>query len=298
MYSVDLSFLGEQTSIIHKRDQGEFELRVYSNNVRVDTDKRFPHENPWSQRKDGVLAALKSRDETYPTLVGLQELKYNQLTDILQGLNGNDQYYPWTYFGVGRDDGKQAGEYAAILYNTQEWSLLNGTSKWLSETPDTPSIAWNADTIRIVTITTMQHKQSGKIVNYLNTHFDQQSEEARQNSANLIDGWVQQIPNNFLTFLSGDFNSVSSDVAYQTIKTHMADSSVIADNKYNADLKTYSGFEPGDNQNNIDFIWTPLNTNQDNSPVRAIGYEVIDNMYNGSKFSDHRPITTHFKIRQ
>lgn len=295
MYAVDLSFLQDKISAISKRNDG-FEFGIYSNNVRVDTDDRFPSEQPWSERKGGVIQALQSRDEVSPTLVGLQELKHNQLVDVLQGLNGNNNSSPWTHFGVGRDDGVEKGEYAAILYNTDEWKLLNGTYKWLSETPDTPSIAWDAATIRIVTMTTMQHKQSGKVVNYFNTHFDQKSEEARQKSADLIAGWILQIPNDYPTFLSGDFNSISSDVAYQTLQKSMKDSNTVAYEHINGNLPTYSGFEKSDNQSIIDFIWSPLDTNQENSNTYALEYEVLDNMYNGSRFSDHRPVNVHFKV--
>lgn len=297
LYAVDLSFLQDTISSIHKRDEG-FVFGIYSNNVRVDTDKRFPSEQPWEERKGGVIQALQSRDENAPTLVGLQELKHNQLVDVLQGLNGNSGSHPWTHFGVGRDDGKEKGEYAAILYNSDEWNLLNGTYKWLSETPDTPSIAWGAATIRIVTMTTLQHKQSGKTVNYFNTHFDQKSEEARQNSANLIVGWIKQIPNNFPTFLSGDFNSISTDVSYQTLKQSLVDANTVAYEHVNGDLPTYSGFEKNDNQSIIDFIWSPLNTNQQNSNTYALKYEVLDNTYNGSRFSDHRPVNVHYKINE
>lgn len=295
MYAVDLSFLQDRISAITKREDG-FEFGIYSNNVRVDTDDRFPSEQPWSERKGGVVQALQSKDKNGATLIGLQELKHNQLLDVLQGLNGNANNSPWTYFGVGRDDGAQKGEYSAVVYNTNEWNLLNGTSRWLSETPDTPSIAWDAATIRIVTMTTMQHKKSGKVVNYFNTHFDQKSEEARQKSAELIAGWIQQIPNDYPTFLSGDFNSISSDVAYQTLQKSMKDSNTAAYQHINGNFPTYTGFEKSDNQSIIDFIWSPLNTNQENSNTYALEYEVLDNVYNGSRFSDHRPVNVHFKV--
>lgn len=295
MYAVDLSYLQEKIAAIHKRDNG-FQFCIYSNNVRVDTDDRFPCEQPWDERKGGIIHALQSTYEKRPTLVGIQELKYNQLLDVLRGLNSNNISSPWTHFGVGRDDGNEKGEFAAILYNSEEWNLLNGTYKLLNESPDTPSIAWDAATIRIITMTTMQHKQSGKCVNYFNTHFDQKSEESRQKSVDLIVGWIKQVPNDYPTFLSGDFNSISSDVAYQTLQKSMKDSNTVAYNHVNGDFTTYTGFEKNDNQSVIDFIWSPSNTNQDNSNTYALKYEVLDNMYNGSRFSDHRPVNVHFKI--
>lgn len=281
---------------LEERDD-EFAFRIYTNNVREDTTKRFPDEQPWSVRKDGVIAGLKSRVYDLPSLVGLQELKHNQLLDVLAGLNGNTSEQPWTHYGVGRDDGKEAGEYAAIVYDTREWSLLNGTYKWLSPTPDVPSYGWDAGSRRIVTMTTFENKKSGAKVNYFNTHLDNKSEQARQESAKLIVGWLQQIPNDYPQFLTGDFNAISSDVSYQTVAQYMADTNVIAEHHETGNLTTYTGFEYGDNQSVIDFVWAPANSNQNGAQVIVDGYEVLSNNYLTFRFSDHRPVTSHFRIQ-
>lgn len=294
------NFFQRNGKIFMKRDDSPFEFRIYSNNVRVDSpeSKRFPSEKGWSQRKDGAVGAIKSQISDYPTLISIQEAKHNQLVDIKRGLNGdNNEDFPYNHYGVGRDDGKEAGEYAAIIYNTQDWNLLNGSYKWLSPTPDTPSKAWGASNIRIVTFTTLQHKQSGKIVNFLNTHFDQTSEEARQKSASLIVDWIDQIPNDYPVFLSGDFNSLSSDASYQTISAKLADTDKKAYNHYNQNWNTYTGFESTDVQSVIDFIFAPQDSNTGSNPVTVIGHEVIPNNYNDYLFSDHRPVSTHFKLK-
>lgn len=300
--SLSLSVSSSNGKVFVKRDDPNgFEFRIYSNNVRVDTaaDKRFPDERGWTERKYGVIEAIQSQYDTYPTLIGVQEAKYGQLVDIKWGINNGSYDYPYTHYGVGRDDGNTAGEYAAIIYNTEEWNLINGTYKWLSPTPDVPGDgpAWGADTRRIITFTTFQHKQSGKFVNYLNTHFDQKSALARQNSASLVDGWVNAIPNDYPTFLSGDFNSWATDIAYQSISTTLKDSNVVAYNHYGSSPYTYTGFEPTDPQSVIDFIFSPLDSNTDYGNVIAIGHEVVSNLYNGFLFSDHRPISTHFKLK-
>lgn len=273
-------------------------FRIYTNNVRTDSAKtKFEDERPWSQRKEGVIYDLKSRVSTMPTLVGLQELNHNQLVDVLQGLNGqNTSEYPWKHYGVGRDDGVQKGEYSAVLYDTREWNLLNGTYKWLSPTPDVPSYGWNAGSRRIVTMTTFEHKQTGERLNYFNTHLDNASEESRQQSAKLILEWMKAIPNDYPQFLLGDFNSISSDVSYQTVSEYLADTNIIAKRHETGNLTTYTGFEYGDHQSVIDFIWAPLNSNH-HSGVVAVGYEVLSNNYSDFRFSDHRPVTSHFTIK-
>lgn len=285
-----------QWSDLETRDT-DLAFRIYSNNVREYTEKRFPDERPWDERKYGVIEALNSRIHDFPTLVGLQELKHNQLVDVLAGLNGqNETEFPWTHYGVGRDDGVEKGEYSAILYNTLEWDLLNGTYKWLSPTPDVPSYGWDAGSRRIVTMTTFRHKQTGSKVNYFNTHLDNKSEQSRQESTKLIVGWLQLIPNDYPQFLLGDFNSISSDIAYETVADYMADTNVIANIHETGNETTYTGFEYGDHQSVIDFIWAPSNSNKPKSGVEVVGYEVLSNNYLDFRFSDHRPVTSHFRI--
>ena len=46
-----------------------------------------------------------------PDIFGAQEVLVEQLHDMLE------QLPTYNYIGVGRDDGKEAGEYAAIFYN-------------------------------------------------------------------------------------------------------------------------------------------------------------------------------------
>jgi hypothetical protein len=52
------------------------------------------------------------------------------------GLNKtNDE---WAYIGVGRDDGKEKGEYSPIIYRSRVWRVESWRTVWLSETPDRP----------------------------------------------------------------------------------------------------------------------------------------------------------------
>lgn len=289
---------GLSNSIRESEPSGPFDFKIVTSNVRyaAGESSRFDHEKSWDERKQGQIDALNQQSKDMPTLIGVQEVLHNQLVDIVGGLNSANSGAGWTFFGVGRDDGVEDGEYAAVVYDNQEWELLNGTSKWLSLTPDKPSKDWDASHIRIVSITEMKHKKTGSLVNYLNTHYDQKSELARKKSSELIAGWMDQIPNDYPKFLSGDFNSVSSDDSYQTLKKSLADTREIAYDKQSS-LDTYTGFEPGDTQNVIDFIWAPQDSNTPGSQTQVNTYNVIDTWTSGGfRFSDHRPVVSTFTL--
>ncbi|EGV61628.1 hypothetical protein PSN45_000307 [Yamadazyma tenuis] len=271
-------------------------FRVITSNVRVKTNKPFAHEQPWDVRKYGQIQTLQQQSANSSTLIGLQEIKKDMLDEVIAGLNNNQTNITsgWTYFGVGRDDGVEKGEYAAVVYDNRVWDLVNGTYKWLSPTPDIPTKGWGASNIRIVTMTELKHIQTGKHINYFNTHYDQTSEEAREHSSELIAGWISQIPNDYQTILTGDFNSIDTDLSYTTLVKDLADTRVIAYQKYSQE-PTYTGFEPTDNQTVIDFIWAPIDSNTQGSNTTVIDYNVIDNVTpEGYRFSDHRPVVVDF----
>lgn len=51
----------------------------------------------------------------------------------------------WSHVGVGRDDGKQAGEYAPIYYRNDRFQPLSVEHIWLSQTPQqVGSRGWDA----------------------------------------------------------------------------------------------------------------------------------------------------------
>ena len=73
-----------------------------------------------------------------PEVFGTQEVLVGQLRDMRAALDNYD------FIGVGRDDGKEAGEYEAIFYKKDCVELLNDGNFWLSPTPDRPGLGWDA----------------------------------------------------------------------------------------------------------------------------------------------------------
>ena len=132
-------------------------------------------ETPWSERREGLVAALLLQAST-TGIICLQEVLHGQLQDISSLLNnsnnntatGNDasssasDAKKWEYVGVGRDDGATRGEYSPIFYNTEVHELISWRCFWLSETPDRPGKGWDAASVRICTVGRFGFKGSGK----------------------------------------------------------------------------------------------------------------------------------------
>ncbi|EGV60173.1 hypothetical protein PSN45_002080 [Yamadazyma tenuis] len=252
------------------------QVQVFCHNVRQDAKDRMEGEEPWTIRREGVCANIYAASHKMPTIVGLQEVKHNQLHDILYGL-GND----WKYFGVGRDDGKTKGEFAPILYRSSEWKLLNGATYWLSDDSSRPNIGWDAKCSRIVTLVTLQHS-SGKIVNVFNTHYDHKGKQARINSSKLIMKLMHQVGD--VSVLCGDLNSESHGEAYKTFtQGGLHESSCYCKSKRGYD-HTDTGFKKGRKEKSIDFIWTTPD-------IDIESHEVLNHEYKGIRCSDHRPVT-------
>ena len=55
---------------------------------------------------------------------------HNQFLDLRSGLPEYDG------IGVGRDDGKTAGEYAPLFYRKDKYEVLDSNTFWLAENPD------------------------------------------------------------------------------------------------------------------------------------------------------------------
>ena len=78
-------------------------------------------------------------------IFGTQEGLRHQLDSLKTSLPKYD------YIGVGRNDGKKEGEHAAIFYRIDKFELLEHGDFWLSETPEKPSVGWDAVLPRICT---------------------------------------------------------------------------------------------------------------------------------------------------
>ena len=80
---------------------------VATYNLRNANGSDSTNGNGWGQRYPYIAQIVQFHGFD---IFGTQEGKYPQLQDLRQAMPGYD------YIGVGRDDGKQAGEHSAIFY--------------------------------------------------------------------------------------------------------------------------------------------------------------------------------------
>lgn len=190
-------------------------LIVGSFNLRYDNPADSG--NLWRERAPAVASLIRFHDFD---VLGTQEGKVNQLQDIIKALPEYSRY------GVGRDDGKEGGEHSAIFYKKDRFTLLNKGDFWLSQTPDKPSLGWDATCCnRICSWVYLQDKQSGKKFWYFNVHFDHQGVIAREESSKLILKKIKEIAGNGMVLLTGDFNGGNDSSWYLRI----ANSGVLID---------------------------------------------------------------------
>ena len=192
--------------------------------------------NGWGQRYPYIAQIVQFHGFD---IFGTQEGKYSQLQDLRQAMPGYD------YIGVGRDDGKRAGEHSAIFYRTDKFEVLEHGDFWLSEITDRPNKGWDAVLPRICTWGEFRDKQTGFTFLFFNLHMDHVGVQARAESAKLILEKIKEFPKKLPAILTGDFNVDQTSESYQLLDGSgiMRDSYEIADFRY-APNGTFNGFHP------------------------------------------------------
>lgn len=279
----------------------ELSIRILTHNIRYATTAPFKGERPWPERKQLLINELLFNTRNQNSFICLQEVLHNQLVDVLSGLNSSPTT-SWDYIGVGRDDGYQAGEYSAIIYQPQHWEINHWETVWLSETPDVPSKSWDAASIRIVTIGVFTHRASRQTVLAMNTHLDDQGARSRLEAARIILRKISQYSagdygDDFIdgVFLAGDFNSQDFEEAYVELTapgSPLADAAMLvpAAEHYGNQL-TWTGFGyEGQDPTRIDYVL--LGNGTAGGQVWTVdGYAVLANRFDDGVYnSDHRAV--------
>lgn len=151
----------------------------------------------WPNRSPLAIRIIYKYD---PDTFGVQEAHIGWMNVLKACLPAYD------YVGIGRDDGKEAGEFSAVFYKKDKYKLLDSGSFWLSETPEKPGKGWDAACVRICSWAKLKEKETGKEFVHLNTHLDHVGHVAMQKGAELVARRGSEIAGNHPAFFTGDFN--------------------------------------------------------------------------------------------
>jgi len=247
---------------------------IISYNIRYDNN--WDIENSWKIRRNKISQILVQYS---PSIIGIQEGLLNQVQYIDSSLIDYD------YVGVGRDDGKKKGEFCAIYFDTTRYVLLKNSTFWLSETPDTISVGWDAALERICTYGLFKDRITKEEFLVFNTHFDHIGVVAREKSSELILKRINKINRQSLpVILMGDFNSIPNSSPVKEIKTELSDALQISLEKLQGPRGTFNGFnEDLPIEKRIDYIFT--------NDLKVLSYTHInDRLNNNRHISDHLPV--------
>lgn len=223
-------------------------LTVASYNLRYVNTGDSLDGNGWGQRCPVIAGLIRFHGFE---IFGTQEGYLSQLEDLKSKLPS------YEYIGVGRDDGKNAGEHSAIFYRTDRFEVLDKGDFWLSETPDVPSKGWDAVLPRICSWGHFRCKDTGGEFLFFNLHMDHVGKQARVESAFLVQKKMEELGKGLPAILTGDFNVDQTHDSYHAFvdKGVLCDSYDVCDFRY-ALNGTYNSFYPDNfTESRIDHVF-------------------------------------------
>lgn len=248
-------------------------INVATYNLRYDSPADGA--NAWAHRVDAIRALIRFHEFD---LLGTQE----GLPEQIDALAELPEY---AHVGVGRDDGKNAGEHSAIFYRRARFDLLAHGDFWLSETPDRPSKGWDAECCnRLATWARLQDPSSRKTLLAVSVHFDHQGQVARRESAKLVLDWLQRQAAADGVIVMGDFNATPGSEPIMHMSNALRDASAVSIAPAYGPSATFNDFKFGQLPGKrIDYIFVGAN-------VRVLKFAVLTDS-DGTRYpSDHFPV--------
>ncbi len=253
----------------YKNRKEVFAMRIMSFNLLC--YGREPHIR--ETREDKVVKIIK---ETNPDSFGVQEATPEWMDALTAKL---DDY---AFVGVGREDGKREGEFSAVFYKKEKFTVSESGTFWLSETPDVPSMGWDARCFRVCTWAKLCEKATGKIFVHINTHLDHVGVTARVEGVKMIKAKAASFGGTPVV-CTGDFNvQQDTDCYVEMVSGNMGDARKLAPDSDTC--YTFHAFEPEKTKGIIDFVFV------DKATVKPLNFKVINKKVDGEFYSDHNAI--------
>jgi endonuclease/exonuclease/phosphatase family metal-dependent hydrolase len=258
-------------------------IRVMTFNIRLNTASDSL--NAWPLRKDMAASMIRFHRAD---IAGLQEALHEQVLDLAARL----PEYSW--FGIGRDDGMEAGEYMAVFFLKDRLEAVRHSTFWLSENPDIPGKGWDAACNRVVTWGEFRDRKTGSRFFHFNTHFDHMGETARLESAKLLLEKMKRIAGESDAVVTGDFNSTPDSAPYEILTSgpegtnglRLRDAKSVSLHPHHGPTGTFTAFKLPDSRvkgSPIDFIFV-------SGGIHVFNHGTLSDSFDGSLPSDHFPV--------
>lgn len=242
------------------------------------------HDGPdhWQRRTDAVVKTIAEAD-----VVGLQEARKPQIDDLVERLP-NFQWY-----GVGRDDGMERGEFTPIFWRRDRFEVQDRGTFWLASDPSQIGATdWGARIPRICSWVALSDRTTGESLWVMNTHFDHLSHAARVESARLLRQQAERIGAGENLVVTGDFNCNPESEPMQILTgsggpgVRFIDSLKRSEAAPQGPSGTWNGFEAIQEGRRIDFVLVTEGVE------RVVSHQTLDPRTAEGRFaSDHLPVT-------
>lgn len=260
-------------------------LNIMTFNIRY--DNKGDSLNAWPYRKENAGGQILFHEAH---IIGIQEALHHQMEDLQLQLTR------FRYLGVGREDGKEKGEYSAIFIDTVRLQVLQWQTFWLAEQTDVPGIkGWDAAITRIVTWAKLRDRKTEKTFFFFNTHFDHMGKIARKESARLLIRKIKEIGGTLPCIVTGDFNAKPDDEPIRVISDknqpgYLTDSKAISGTPHYGPTGTFNGFRSFERDDNpIDYIFIK-------NGVKVLQHATLSQTWKGRFSSDHFPVYARVQI--
>ncbi len=268
-------------------------LNIMSFNIRRGTAR--DGKNHWIFRRNLVHEIL---NRYRPDVLGLQEAMDFQIAALRGMLSGYEMV------GIGSLGGSE-GMHTAIFFNASRFSLADGGTFWLSDTPDIPgSRGWGNILPRTCTWVRLVEKDSRQGFYFYNTHLNHISLRSRKKSVVFLAQHIHARPFPDPFVLMGDFNARegSAPIRFLKGKAHL---NMMAKGRglsptplldtfrlqypHHRNAVTFHGFRRFFFRFRLDYIFVP-------SSIRVQDAKIIQLRWKKRYPSDHFPILTRIDI--
>jgi len=255
-------------------------FNIITYNIRMNTPDDGA--NAWPLRKEKVAGLLKFHQAD---IFNVQEALPEQMDDLTA------LFPEFDHVGVGRDDGKRAGEHMGIFYKKSRFQKLTDGMFWLNEATDKPGFGWDAVCNRTVTWIKLKDLITKKTFFVFDTHFDHRGVKAREESAKLILNKIKEINKEGLPLiLTGDLNLVKTSIPVQTILKELPDAMDKTVTPHYGPEGTSGGFDVKVLPRKIDYIFI-------NSGVTVLRHGHLSDSFGLFYPSDHIPVLAEVRIK-